>query len=80
MARRALAAHVRLLRVARGMTQERLAAAAEIDVRHVQRIEASQGNPQLRTLCVLAEALGSTPDALLAADLDPAMEPGDPGA
>ena len=48
------------------MTQERLAEAAQIDCRHVQRIEAGQANLELSTLCHLANALDTTPDLLIA--------------
>jgi len=73
---RILAAQVRRLRAERQMTQERLAEAAEIDVRHVQRIEAGQANPQLDTLCMLANALGAPPSALLVMDAvtDPSQD------
>ena len=65
-----LGAEVRRRRRACGLTQERLAEAAEIGVRHVQRIEAGRANAELRTLCLLAAALETTPAALLAAELD----------
>ena len=65
---RGLAAQVRQLRLSLGMTQERLAAAADIDVRHIQRIEAGRANPELNTLCALAVALCTIPSALLVAD------------
>ena len=72
---RILAANVRYLRSDRRMTQERLAEVAEIDVRHVQRIEAGEANPQLDTLCLLAGALGTTPSELIALNMDKNGEP-----
>lgn len=54
-----LARAIRELRAARGMSQEDLSAAAEIDVRMLRRIEAG-ANPTLATLRSLASALDVT--------------------
>lgn len=72
---RALGANVRRLRAQRELTQEQLAEAADIDVRHVQRIEAGKSNAQLDTLCVLAAALGTVPAELLALEAEPGGKP-----
>jgi transcriptional regulator with XRE-family HTH domain len=57
-------ANVRRLRIERGLTQEALAAAAEIDMRYVGGIERGQENPTVSVLGRLAGALGVTPDVL----------------
>jgi transcriptional regulator with XRE-family HTH domain len=50
------------------LTQEALAAAAEIDMRYVGGIERGQENPTVSVLGRLAGALGVTPDALFRGD------------
>jgi transcriptional regulator with XRE-family HTH domain len=49
---------VRELRRAADLTQEQLAARAKLDGKHVQAIEAGEGNPTLATLLALARGLG----------------------
>ena len=46
------------------MTQERLAEAAELDLRFLQRVERGTANPSALTLVALADALGVPTGAL----------------
>jgi transcriptional regulator with XRE-family HTH domain len=52
-----LALRVREIRKARGLSQEDLALAAGIDRTYQSQIERAIGNPSLRVLCAIAEAL-----------------------
>jgi transcriptional regulator with XRE-family HTH domain len=61
---RRVASRVRHLRLARGLTQEALAARAGIAVRHVQKIEAGEINTTLRTIARLALALEVDPSEI----------------
>ena len=56
-ARKTIAKRVRARRAELGYSQERLAEAAGLDVRHVQKIEAATSNMTLETLCKIASAL-----------------------
>lgn len=56
-ARRTVASNVRRRRIGLGLTQEDFAEHANLDVRHVQKIEAGDVNLTLRTLSVVAKAL-----------------------
>ena len=49
--------NVRKLRVARGMTQERLAFAAELDLTYIGGIERGRRNPSLLVMARIADAL-----------------------
>jgi putative transcriptional regulator len=53
-----LGVRVRELRAAAWLTQEQLAARSKLDSKHVQAIEAGEGNPTLATSLALARALG----------------------
>jgi transcriptional regulator with XRE-family HTH domain len=57
-ARALVAINLRRIRTAQGVSQERLAADAEIDRAYVSEIEREQGNPTLDLLDRLAGALG----------------------
>jgi len=50
-----LAAKIRELRIARGVTQEQLALQADVDRTYVSQVERSVGNPSLLVLAKLAE-------------------------
>jgi len=63
---RAVAANVRALRVARGMSLGDLALASGAGKATLSRIEAEQGNPTVETLYALADALGVPFGALTA--------------
>jgi transcriptional regulator with XRE-family HTH domain len=63
---RAVAANVRALRVARGMSLGDLASASGAGKATLSRIEAEQGNPTVETLYALADALGVPFGALTA--------------
>ncbi|MBI2060394.1 MAG: helix-turn-helix transcriptional regulator [Nitrospirae bacterium] len=53
------------MRRRRGITQEKLAELVQIDARHIQRIEAGDGNPSLFLIVRLAGALAVPPSSLL---------------
>ncbi len=59
-------ANVRRLRVLRALSQRELAVRAKLSVTTVNRIETGQRKPMPRTVRKLAEALGVTPEELLA--------------
>ena len=59
-------ANVRRLRELRALSQRELAARAKLSVTTVNRIETRQRKPIPRTVRRLAEALGVTPEELLA--------------
>ena len=59
-------ANVRRLRERRALSQRELAARAKLSVTTVNRIETRQRKPIPRTVRRLAEALGVTPEELLA--------------
>jgi DNA-binding XRE family transcriptional regulator len=61
----ALAQNVITARHTRGWTQEDLSAAADITQQQISLIERGGGNPTIRTLARLAEAFGTTVEALL---------------
>ncbi|MEN3280332.1 MAG: hypothetical protein V7607_1472 [Solirubrobacteraceae bacterium] len=63
---RAVAANVRALRVARGLSLGDLASASGAGKATLSRIEAEQGNPTVETLYALADALGVPFGALTA--------------
>lgn len=70
---------VRELRAKTSMSRARLAERAQVDVRHVARIEAGVGNPTLFVLIQLATALDVRPErfvkGLTAADLPENIKP-----
>ena len=59
-------ANVRRLRESRALSQRDLAALAKLSVTTINRIESGQRKPMPRTVRKLAEALGVTPEELLA--------------
>jgi transcriptional regulator with XRE-family HTH domain len=63
--RTALGKRVRTLRENRGMSQERLAEAAELHWTYISGIERGRRNPGLNTLARLAHALGIPVSQLL---------------
>jgi XRE family aerobic/anaerobic benzoate catabolism transcriptional regulator len=62
----ALGQHVRTARTGAGLTQEDLAAASNLTVQHLQKVERGTGNPTLATVYALADALGIPVGSLLA--------------
>jgi transcriptional regulator with XRE-family HTH domain len=58
------------LRVAKGLTQEALAHAAEIDMRYVGGIERGEENPSIAVLGRIAVALDVHPADLLATTVE----------
>lgn len=57
--------NVRRLRQERGLTQEQLAFEAQIDLTYVGGIERGKRNPSLLVIARIAEALRTTPTALV---------------
>lgn len=70
---------IRELRAKASMPRARLADRADMDVSHLARIEAGDGNPTLFVLIQLATALGVKPETfvkgLTAADLPENVKP-----
>jgi transcriptional regulator with XRE-family HTH domain len=64
--KRRLGQNVHKLRVAAGLTQNRLSELAEIDRSFLQRIEAGSSNPTTEILLRLKRALNCSWDVLLA--------------
>lgn len=62
--KRTVGANVRRLRLARDLTQEDLAGAAEIDVSYLRGIEGGRRNPSLMVMMALADALEAKPTEL----------------
>lgn len=60
-----VAANVRRLRAKRGLTQERLAHEAELDLTYVGGIERGRRNPSVKVLGRIAKVLGVEPKHLL---------------
>jgi transcriptional regulator with XRE-family HTH domain len=60
-----LGAHIRRIRESQGMSQEQLAADAEIPYSSVNEIEAGKTNPTIASLMALAEALNISVSKLL---------------
>jgi transcriptional regulator with XRE-family HTH domain len=58
-------ANLRRVRVARKVTQEKLAEAADLNIRTLQKIEAGQTNILVTTAMRLREALGCSWDELM---------------
>lgn len=58
--------NVRALRLARDMTQEQLAFAAELDLTYVGGIERGRRNPSLMVMARIADALGAQLTDLIA--------------
>ncbi|MBD9537306.1 helix-turn-helix transcriptional regulator [Stenotrophomonas sp. STM01] len=65
--RRELAGNIRELRLAEGLSQEKLALEAGIDRTYISQIERSVGNPSLLVLCKLADRLGADVATLMTA-------------
>ena len=60
--------NVKRLRLAKGMTQERLAFAAELDLTYVGGIERGRRNPSLLAMAKIAEALDAPLAELIVID------------
>jgi transcriptional regulator with XRE-family HTH domain len=75
--RELLAWNLRLLRTARGLSQERLAVDAGIARAWISQLERQKGNTSLDLLDRLARALG-IPVAMLLAEPEPGAEPPKP--
>jgi transcriptional regulator with XRE-family HTH domain len=60
-----IGANVSRARARAGLTQEKLAEAAEVDLRFLQRVERGRTNLSVAVLVALADALGVAPGSLL---------------
>lgn len=72
---RVVGANVRRFRKEAGLSQERLALSAGIDLRYLGGIERGEHNPSVAVLGRLAEALGVHPSAFFDEDVLDASEP-----
>jgi transcriptional regulator with XRE-family HTH domain len=63
--RKLVGRNVRAVRQARGMTQEQLAEESGFSQQYISDLERGRRNPTVVTLHDLAQALGSTPVALI---------------
>ena len=73
-----IGANVYRARVRVGLTQERLAEKAELDLRFLQRVERGKTNLSIATLVSLADALDVTPGSLLKKAVLPEVQRGRP--
>lgn len=62
---RALGAVIRELRTAKGLTQEELGFAADVQRKFVSLVELGQTQPSLATLLAIADVLGRSASAIL---------------
>jgi len=60
--------NVRRLRLAKGITQERLAFAADLDLTYIGGIERGRRNPSLLVMARIADALDASLQDLLSTD------------
>jgi transcriptional regulator with XRE-family HTH domain len=63
--RAVLGKNINRLRTQAGLTQDDVAALAEIDRRYVQRIEAGTANPGIDVICRIRTALGASWDEVV---------------
>ena len=63
--------NLRRLRKARGLSQEKLAAEVDLDMRQLGRIERGESFPSMGSLIRLAEILGAEPADLSRRDPEP---------
>ncbi|MBP7702251.1 MAG: helix-turn-helix transcriptional regulator [Phenylobacterium sp.] len=66
--------NLRRARKARGLSQEKLAAEVDLDMRQLGRIERGESFPSVGSLIKLAEVLGVEPAELLRSDLRQARQ------
>lgn len=64
--RKRVGENVRRLRLARGLSQERLAFDSKIDLTYLGGIERGRRNPSLMVMVRIADALGEDLEALIA--------------
>jgi transcriptional regulator with XRE-family HTH domain len=62
---RQLGKNVQRQRMQQGLTQQRLAELADVDIRNIQRIEAGEINVLLRTFARIQQAIGCAWEELL---------------
>ena len=63
--RRLVGSNVRAFRLAKGWTQERFAEKSGFSQQYISGLESGRRNPTIVSLFELAQALGTTPEALL---------------
>jgi transcriptional regulator with XRE-family HTH domain len=63
--RRLVGRNARHFRLARGLTQEQLSERSGLTQQYISGLEQGRRNPTLLTLFEIAEALGTTPAALI---------------
>jgi transcriptional regulator with XRE-family HTH domain len=63
--RRLVGGNVRALRLAKGWTQEQFAERSGFSPQYISGLESGRRNPTIVSLFELAQALGTSPDALL---------------
>lgn len=73
-----IGANVSRARLRAGLTQERLAEAADLDLRFVQRVERGTTNLSVLVVVALADALGVTPGSLFTKNQLPEARRGRP--
>ena len=66
--------NVRRLRLAKGLTQEELSERCDFDQRYISQLENGLRNLTVLSLYELAQALGTTPVALITPDEEAARE------
>lgn len=69
---------LRLLRTSRGLSQEELANAADLDRTYISSCEAGRRNVTLKTIMRLAEALGVDPSVFVQRPAEQAAESSGP--
>lgn len=68
--RKLVGRNARRFRVSRGLTQERLSELSGLTQQYISGLEQGRRNPTVVTLFELAQALGTTPVALITPDDD----------
>ncbi len=66
-ARRKLARRLKMLRKRKGWTQQKMAERADIDIRHVQRLESTKKTPaiEIDTIVKISSAFNISPSKLI---------------
>jgi len=62
---KAFGAHLRELRLEKGLTCEKLEEITDIDAKQISRLERGERSPTLTTIYFLAKGLGVSPSSLL---------------
>jgi len=62
---RQIGKRIRGLREAQNLSQEALAASAEVDFSHLGKLERGEGNPTIELIVRIANALGASVDVII---------------